>query len=150
MNPDVRALFAGPNYAHVATVSQAGAPHSTPVWIDVEGDDLVFLKAADSVAARNLRADPRVAISIHNTDNPYECAQVRGRVREIRDGAAPAEWLDRVAVKYTGAPYPSKLTEPSILVVVEIGRGSYLNYTEVQHRPPVDSSIADGAAQTEL
>jgi Pyridoxamine 5'-phosphate oxidase len=33
---DVHALFAGPNYAHVATLMPEGGPHSVPVWVGVE------------------------------------------------------------------------------------------------------------------
>ena len=33
---DVRALFEGPNYAHLATVLPSGAPHSVPVWTGIE------------------------------------------------------------------------------------------------------------------
>ncbi len=40
---DVRALFDGPNYAHVATLMPDGGPHSVPVWIGVEADRIVFL-----------------------------------------------------------------------------------------------------------
>ena len=39
---DVHALFAGPNYAHLATVLPSGAPHSVPVWTGIEGEHVVF------------------------------------------------------------------------------------------------------------
>ncbi len=61
--PDVRALFAGRNYAHLATVGPAG-PTSVPVWIDVEGDRLVFFTQSGSRKARNIARDPRVALSV--------------------------------------------------------------------------------------
>ena len=86
LDPRIRALFAGPNYAHVATLMPDGSPHSAPVWIGVDGDDLVFTREESSLAMRNFRRDPRVAISIHNVEDPYECAYVRGRVTELRDG----------------------------------------------------------------
>ena len=105
----IRALFAGPNYAHVATLMPDGSPHSAPVWIDVEGDDLIFTREESSRALKNLRRDPRLAISIHNVEDPYECAYVRGRVKELREGDAGIQWLNRTAVAYTGVEYP--LTE---------------------------------------
>ena len=39
---DVRALFEGANYAHLATVLPSGAPHSVPVWTGIEGEHVVF------------------------------------------------------------------------------------------------------------
>jgi len=61
---DVRALFDGPNYAHVATLMPDGGPHSVPVWIGVEADRIVFLTSPGSRKARNLERDARVAISV--------------------------------------------------------------------------------------
>ena len=47
--PDgVRALFDGPNYAHVATVLPDGGPHSVPVWVGLEGNRIAFLTGPDS------------------------------------------------------------------------------------------------------
>ncbi|WP_344834261.1 pyridoxamine 5'-phosphate oxidase family protein [Nonomuraea dietziae] len=46
LSPDVRALFEGPNYAHVATVGPDGSPHSVPLWVGVEGDRIAFLTGA--------------------------------------------------------------------------------------------------------
>ena len=65
---DVRALFEGPNYAHLATVLPNGAPHSVPVWTNVEGDHVVFFTQPETRKARNLERDPRVAFSIADHD----------------------------------------------------------------------------------
>ena len=40
------------------------APHSVPVWIGLERDQVAFLTGPGSRKARNLVGDPRVAISI--------------------------------------------------------------------------------------
>ena len=59
---DVRALFEGANYAHLATVLPSGAPHSVPVWTGIEGEHVVFFTQPQSRKARNLRdGDGRVA-----------------------------------------------------------------------------------------
>jgi Pyridoxamine 5'-phosphate oxidase len=42
---DVRALFDGANYAHVATLMPDGSPHTVPVWTGVEDDRIAFLTA---------------------------------------------------------------------------------------------------------
>ncbi|HWC07571.1 MAG TPA: pyridoxamine 5'-phosphate oxidase family protein, partial [Solirubrobacterales bacterium] len=68
----IRALFEGPNLAHVATLMADGSPHVAPVWIGVEGSDLAFVKEEESVAMANLRRDPRVAISVSSVEDPYE------------------------------------------------------------------------------
>ncbi|MEA2144149.1 MAG: hypothetical protein QOI64_2579, partial [Solirubrobacteraceae bacterium] len=45
---DVRALFDGPNYAHLATVLPSGAPHSVPVWTGMDGDYVAFFTQPQS------------------------------------------------------------------------------------------------------
>ena len=105
---DVRDLFDGPNYCHLATVLPSGAPHSVPVWTNVEGDRIVFFTQPSSRKARNLERDGRVAISITDHEEPYRMAQVRGRVVDTVEGDAALEIIDRMAVKYTGRAFPMR------------------------------------------
>jgi PPOX class probable F420-dependent enzyme len=107
--PDnVRALFGGANFAHVATVLPNGGPHSVPVWIALEGDRLAFFTQPGSRKARNLEADPRVAISIVDHDEPYKMAQIRGRVVETVGGDEALAIMDRMSLRYTGKPFPHR------------------------------------------
>ena len=104
---DVRRLLERPNYAHIATLLPSGAPHSVPVWIDVEdSDDVVILTSPGSRKARNIKRDPRVAISITDVDQPYASVLIRGQVTEVIEGDRAWEIIDRIARKYTGEPYP--------------------------------------------
>ena len=105
---EVRALFEGPNYAHLATVLPSGAPHSVPVWTAVEGEHVVFFTQPQSRKARNLERDPRVAFSITDHEQPYRMAQVRGRVVDRVEGEAALEIIDRMALKYTGETFPMR------------------------------------------
>ena len=132
-----RALFAGPNFAHVATVLRDGTPHTVPVWVDVEGDERVLVsKEESSVACRNLRRDPRVAMSIVNVANPCEYAAARGRVVEVRGGPEALRWVRQLAVKYTGEPYPEPMSGPLAVFVVELERLVHHEITSVVHAPP--------------
>ena len=105
LNPDVRRVLDSTPVAHLATVLPDGAPHSVPVWIGTDGDHVVILTGPDSRKARNLRRDPRVAISLTPTDNPFEPIIIRGRVVEWLDGDEAWEIIDRLAMKYIGGPY---------------------------------------------
>ena len=84
---DIRRLLERPDYAHIATLLPDGGPHSVPVWIDVEGrDELVVLTSPGSRKARNVKRDPRVAISITDLDQPYASVLIRGQVTQLIDG----------------------------------------------------------------
>ncbi|WP_049567696.1 PPOX class F420-dependent oxidoreductase [Nonomuraea sp. SBT364] len=117
LTPDVRRALDGTSLAHLATVLPDGSPHTVPLWVGTHGERIVFLTGPRSRKARNLRRDPRVALSLAPADNPYEPVIVRGRVVEWLDGDAAWEIIDRIAVKYTGEPYPRE--EERVIAVVE-------------------------------
>jgi PPOX class probable F420-dependent enzyme len=106
LSNQVRALFDGPNYAHIATVLPDGAPHTVPTWVALEGDRIAFLTGPTSRKARNLERDPRVAVSVTDQANPFVMATVRGEVAERLEGDAAWEVIDRISHKYIGQPYP--------------------------------------------
>ena len=88
-------------FAHLATLMPDGSPQVTPVWVDHDGDRVVINTAEGRAKPRNMRNDPRVALSATDPDNPYEAVIIRGRVVEMtRDGAD--EHIDAMAKKYLG------------------------------------------------
>jgi PPOX class probable F420-dependent enzyme len=127
LNDEARALFAGPNIAHIATLLPDGGPHSVPVMIDIEGGHLVFFTSPASRKGRNLAADDRVAISVTDRENLVRSALVRGRVVKRVGGDAGWEIVDRIFAKYTGGPYPrgedreAFLVEPAHVTVPTFG-----------------------------
>ncbi len=116
----VKKLFLEPNYAHVATLMADGSPQVTPVWVDIEGDRILVNTAEGRSKPRNVRRDPRVAISIVKQDNPYSSAFVRGRVVEMRLEGAD-EHIDKLAMKYMGQEsYPYRQAgEQRVIMVIE-------------------------------
>lgn len=105
LKPAVRNAVESTSIAHLATVLPDGSPHSIPLWVSVLDDKIIFLTGPDSQKARNVRRDPRVALSLAPVDNPYEPVIVRGRVVEWIDGDAGWELVDQIAQKYIGQPY---------------------------------------------
>jgi PPOX class probable F420-dependent enzyme len=96
-----RRIMEGPNFASVATVMPDGSPQVSTIWIDVDGDDVVFNTSEGRVKTANLRRDPRVAISVFDQNDPYEQVVVHGTVVDLtHDGAR--EHIDRLAKKYLG------------------------------------------------
>jgi PPOX class probable F420-dependent enzyme len=119
LNTEVKRLLDRPNYAHLASLLPDGAPHSVPVWIDREGQDVVILTGPGSRKARNLERDPRVAISLIDVDQPYASVLIRGRVVERIDGDRGWQIIDRIARKYTGQPYPLRSDRIVLLIKPE-------------------------------
>jgi PPOX class probable F420-dependent enzyme len=93
--------------ANVATVDTEGRPQVTPVWIDLDGDDLLFNTAKGRIKEANLEKNPHVAISVVDPSDPYNVVVVRGSAEPDEDGADAH--IDALARKYLGVDtYPMR------------------------------------------
>jgi PPOX class probable F420-dependent enzyme len=123
LDPDVRRVLDGASIAHLATVLPDGAPHSVPVYVGTRGDRIVFLTGPDSRKARNLRRDPRLALSVAPADNPFQPVIVRGRVVGWIEGDEAWEIIDRLVAKYVDITYPRD--QARVVAVVEPDQQSF-------------------------
>lgn len=112
------ALLREPHIAFIVTLMKDGAPQATPVWIDTDGKHVLVNTAEGRVKTRNLRRDPRVAVSLVDPANSYSrVLNIMGKVVEITgDGAE--DHIDQLSRKYTGRfPYPNHDPEHPRLIV---------------------------------
>lgn len=122
LEPAVREILDGTPIAHLASVLPDGAPHAVPVWIGTDDGRVVVLTGPHSRKARNLRRDPRVAVSIAPVEDPFRPVTLRGRVVDWIDGDPGWAIIDRLATKYLGGPYPRD--EERVVLVIEPERQS--------------------------
>jgi PPOX class probable F420-dependent enzyme len=99
----MRFLADGTRTGKLATASPAGAPHVAPVWFVVDGEDLVFTTAMTTVKGRNLRANPRAALTVDRSEFPYDWVFVRGPVAVVERAPDLLEWATRIAERYVPA-----------------------------------------------
>src|SRR5262245_48504041 len=93
-------ILASTTVAHVATLGPHGEPQNTPVWFLWDGQRLRFSLTTARQKYRNLRRDPRVAISLVDPQNPYRSLEIRGVAGLEED---PDHSLaDALARKYLG------------------------------------------------
>ena len=85
---------------HLATLRADGRLSVNPVAVVFDGDCVRVSTTRDRVKYRNLRADPRCAISIPQRDNPNVYIEIRGRA-ELEDDA-DRRFIDRIAQLYMG------------------------------------------------
>ncbi len=100
----VRALIASGPLAHVVTLDPDGRPHVSLAWIGLDGDEIVFGTLPDQRKLRNLRRDPRIAISIETTNtNAWGLREyvVLSGTAVVTEGGAP-ELLQHLAYTYIG------------------------------------------------
>src|SRR6202162_6663512 len=88
-------------FGNLGTLMKDGSPQVTPVWVDYDGKYVRINSARGRVKDRNLRRDPRVALSIQDPENPYRYLEIRGKVVEITEKGAD-EHINGLAKKYLG------------------------------------------------
>jgi len=94
-------LIRARNLGNIATLMPDGSPHVVPVWVDLDGDDVLVNTAEGRQKLKNVRRDPRVALDVVNSENPYEMVTLRGHVVEVTSEGADAH-IDKLANKYLG------------------------------------------------
>jgi PPOX class probable F420-dependent enzyme len=99
-----RELLEGDRVAHVVTIDEDGGPQVTLAWVGIEGDQIVLATLPEQRKLRNLRRDPRIALSVPSTTRNewglLEYLVVYGTAR-VTAGGAP-EMLQRLAHTYLG------------------------------------------------
>ncbi|WP_129673657.1 PPOX class F420-dependent oxidoreductase [Candidatus Chloroploca sp. Khr17] len=106
--------------AHVATIGPKGEPQVNPVWFGWDGTYLRFSQTTTRQKYRNLKHDPRIALSIVDPGNPYRYLEIRGHVAAIEPDPERA-FIDSMAKKYLGQdryPWHQPGDERVVIVVL--------------------------------
>lgn len=90
-------------FAYLATIMPDGSPQVTPIWFNTDGGHILINTAIGRVKDRNMRRQPKIALTIQDPHNPYRYLQIRGEVVEISTEGAN-DHIDTLAGKYTGKP----------------------------------------------
>jgi PPOX class probable F420-dependent enzyme len=107
-------------YVGVATtLREDGSPHSTIVWVDVEGDKVSFNTALGRAKPKHLEHDSRASVLMVDPNNSYKWVAVSGPA-EVTEEGADAQ-IDKLAKKYLGKDeYPWRNPEETrVKVLIE-------------------------------
>src|SRR5262245_25012054 len=89
----VRTLVATGPLTHLTTLNSDGSPQVTVVWVAIEGDEIVSAHLNLHRKIKNIRRDPRVAVSLigpnKNAIDLQEYLVVYGEARITEGGAVP-------------------------------------------------------------
>jgi PPOX class probable F420-dependent enzyme len=105
LSPQGVQLLQEKHIAILSTVMRDGSPQATPVWVDVEpdGSHILINTVEGHLKAHNIDRDPRVAVTVVDSENHFRTVVVRGTVVERRGPEQGAnEHIDFLAQKYTG------------------------------------------------
>ena len=117
----VRTLLADKAYGHVVTLNAKGQPRVTMVWMDVDGDEVLFNTAEGRRKTQDLRTDPRVIVSVQDPNVPQAYAVFHGAARITTEGARAH--IDKLTRRFMGVDtYPGPATETRLIVRISVDR----------------------------
>ncbi len=118
---DVQQALEGKQFWHLATVNPDGTPQNTVVWVQARDGKILVNTALGRKKPRNLDANPHVALSWIDPENPYRTLAVQGKVVDRYVGEQAEADIDSAAKKYLGEDtYPwSKEGEQRVSYLIE-------------------------------
>jgi len=103
----VQQLIAQPNPAVIATLRPDGQPVSVATWYVFEDGQILVNMDEGRKRLQYLHDDPRVSLTILDTEDWYTHVSVQGKVVRIEEDV-DLVGIDRIARHYTGNPYRNR------------------------------------------
>jgi PPOX class probable F420-dependent enzyme len=104
---ELQALLREPNPAVIATLKPDGAPLSVATWYLWEDERALVNMDHSRARLDHLREDPRVSLTVLDTDDWYRHVSLRGRVVAIEPDHDLKD-IDRLSRHYRGQDYPNR------------------------------------------
>jgi hypothetical protein len=98
-----RFLMQGTRTGKLGTLTRDGTPHVMPIWFVLDGGDVVFTTAAESVKGRHILGDGRVSLCVDDERPPYAFVHIRGRAAGVDEAPDKLDWATRIGGRYMGA-----------------------------------------------
>ena len=115
-------LISQPIIAFVTTIREDGTPHVTPVWHLVDGDEVVIAVDRQTIKARNVRANPQVALCVAVDERPQPWVLINGTARLSEERVE--EIVRTVSFHYLGeeegGPYVEDILPKMDFVIMRI------------------------------
>jgi PPOX class probable F420-dependent enzyme len=98
-----RELLAGPVNVVLTTLMPDGQPQTTPIWCNLDGDDVLINSMKQFRKHKNMCLNPKVTLLAYRLDQPLRNIEVRGQVVEMTEEGA-LEHLNALSVLYGNGP----------------------------------------------
>jgi PPOX class probable F420-dependent enzyme len=103
LSPEVRVVIESGRLAHFTTIAKDGRPHTTVVWVGLDGDEIVIGKLRRDQKVANIERDSRVTFSMEADGEQWgmQFHLVVEGTAVVTEGGAPA-LLHELAQRYVG------------------------------------------------
>jgi len=110
-------MFTEPYYGVATAVRPDGSPHQTVVWVDYDGENVVFNTAEGRAKPKHIRANPNVGLTVVDPENPYRWVAVSGPAEMTERGAE--EHINELSHKYRGRDYDLPAGQQRLIVRIK-------------------------------
>jgi PPOX class probable F420-dependent enzyme len=104
-------LLEGTRTGRLAVTRRDGSPYVLPVWVLLDGDDVIFMTGADTVRGRALRRDGRASMLVDEERPPYAFVRIDGRAQISEDLGEMRRWARALGARYMGEEVAGRFAE---------------------------------------
>jgi PPOX class probable F420-dependent enzyme len=122
LDPTLKELARAKNFAAMSTLMPDGQPQTQLMWVHADDEHLLINTEVGRQKFRNVVRDPRVTITVFDSENPYRYVEARGRVVSTEAGQAGRDDIDALSQKYMGAPYGNPIATERVTLRIEVDR----------------------------
>ena len=108
LNEDCRAFI------YLATLMPDGSPQITPVWFSTDGEHILINTSEGRVKDKNMKARPKVALTIQDPADRYRYLGMRGEVVSYTIEGAD-EHINKLSLKYDAEPWKPRKNQRRII-----------------------------------
>lgn len=130
----IQFLLEKPRPAISAVVRADGRPHATPIWIEMDGDQIIFTTWHASIKGKALACDPRISLCVQDDQPPFSYVTLDGTVTTSDDPADLKYWAGRLGGRYMGEDKAEMLAERNGIpgeLVVRVTIGNMVGYRDM-------------------
>ena len=135
-------LLNGKNFGTVSTIMASGHPQTQMMWVDTDGENIIFNTEIHRAKFKNIERNPLVTVMVMDAGNPWRYAEVRGHVVETVGGQEARDHIDSLAMKYLDKEeYPNPIQSERVIVKVAPDRQN--NFPPAEKAPQTARDAAD-------
>jgi PPOX class probable F420-dependent enzyme len=116
LDEKVKTLAQGKNFAAFTTLLPGGQPMTHVMWVDADDEHVLINTEVHRQKFKNVDRDARVTVTVIDATNPYNYAEVRGRVVDKVTGPPARAHIDQLSDRYTGQPYGNTIQSERVIL----------------------------------
>ena len=119
LHEKTKELATGKNFAVLTTLMPDGSPQSHVMWVDADDTHLYINTEIHRRKFKNIERDPRVTVTVIDSDDGYSFVEIRGRVVETIGGQQARDHIDELSQRYFGREYRNAITSERVILKIE-------------------------------